>query len=182
MFHICFFKKVGTLLAERLLYLPSVGYCLLLGWIVTKAEEMWLNSQSNVNGDRMDKRLRHDDHQIEHPAQTSETSIGVERRSQASDGGTCRVGWMRLILWVVVSVMIGRTRQRIPDWMSDWTLFHAVLETCPNSAKSNHKVEITFYLSFKISRDKERQRDGVCESQGNLSQFVCVSGGSVMDD
>jgi tetratricopeptide (TPR) repeat protein len=42
--------------------------------------------------------------------------------------------------WLGCATMVARTRYRIEDWKDDWSLFHAALQTCPNSAKTNNQV------------------------------------------
>jgi hypothetical protein len=46
------------------------------------------------------------------------------------------------VCWLLVLVCAVRTRLRILDWRDDWSLFHAALDACPNSAKTHNQVHV----------------------------------------
>jgi hypothetical protein len=118
------FARVGTLLAERLLYLPSVGYALLLGWLLAAAEAAALSSPPSVSSSSLSSPL------LSPPSPAAAPSRCRHRRH----------GLARGVAWAGVALLARRTRQRIPAWASDWALFHAAQVACPTSAKTRHQV------------------------------------------
>jgi len=98
---------IGTIMAERLLYLPSVGACLLAGAVL----------------DRM---------QTERPAATMPVAgqpAGVARRRAGS--GAARAAAALLIL-----LFAARSAVRLGDWRDDYTIFRRALEVAPSSVRS----------------------------------------------
>jgi protein O-mannosyl-transferase len=114
------FFTLGTLVAERLMYLPSVGYCLFIGHLsaicmlrMAEKEKKKKKKKNNNNNKKID--------------------IGE---------WVWKCGEIIFILYVIWSIffMSYRTWQRNIDWVSDKSLFLAAIETCPESAKMHRQV------------------------------------------
>lgn len=102
------FFPVGTIVAERLLYFPSVGFCLLVGHIMSQAL------------------------QICHDAQTTNTTTANPKRQRVYRLAS------RLILASCGLLVIGcwcRSQTRNADWKSDDALFEGALSVAPTNVK-----------------------------------------------
>ena len=100
--------RLGTLLAERLLYLPSIGYCSLMGICIHNIA-CWF---------------------VPDPLMTTQSNI---RKKQSIKRDAAK--W--LITMPIVYLYGIRTIHRNAAWRNDKTLFLSAYETCPNSAKLN---------------------------------------------
>lgn len=89
--------RVGFVIAERTLYVPSVGFCLLsiygfLHWYEGTADKpIWRTS-------------------------------------------------LRILLMLLFTVMMLRTRQRASDWLNEENLFASALKVCPDNAKVHYNI------------------------------------------
>ena len=100
------FLYVGTYIGERLLYMPSLGYCLLL------AEPL-----ANIGGPVWGLEL-----------ENGGATNAVTQR--------CRHSAAARILSVSLLLAFGtRTLLRNADWLSEETLFISAMRVCPDSAK-----------------------------------------------
>ena len=129
--------RLGTLLAERLLYLPSVGYCLLLGWLIHAAEEGCATSEDSAEAGSV---LLPESATAAPKLTLQNTRNASNTISKENTRKSKRLSILRAVAWISVALLAQRTRQRIPDWATDWTLFHAAQEACPTSAKTRHQV------------------------------------------
>jgi hypothetical protein len=121
------FVDIGTLVAERLLYTPSVGYCTLLGLLVSRA----LRRVSAAEAEHA--APRHGKGQNQGGERSSNGSPGV-------GGSRRRAWWARNALWVAVVTLLalglGRTVLRNRDWASSHAITAATARACPGSAKA----------------------------------------------
>eukprot|EP00981_Chlorochromonas_danica_P015886 scaffold14720_cov172-Ochromonas_danica.AAC.11 len=123
--------RLGTLLAERLMYLPSVGYCLLL----TVALHLFAGRVALINSFRKQRNGE--------PA--VEASEHKRRRRQRD-----RVFYIFSAL--VLSYYIHKCRQYNGKWFSDETLFLHTIEVCPNSAKAHLQVSKLYSGQQKLAK------------------------------
>ena len=154
--------RLGTLLAERLLYLPSIGYCLLLGWLINATEEITVipedtsatpgSASSNENTTAASPTGNGTPVKLSPPRDTSQNRRHNSNNTSSKDHvKKRRLVAVRALAWVGVGLLAQRTRQRIPDWATDWTLFHAAQEACPTSAKTRHQVRrLVFCICVKM--------------------------------
>eukprot|EP00927_Polykrikos_kofoidii_P039848 TRINITY_DN34153_c0_g1_i1.p1 TRINITY_DN34153_c0_g1~~TRINITY_DN34153_c0_g1_i1.p1 ORF type:complete len:839 (+),score=118.24 TRINITY_DN34153_c0_g1_i1:52-2517(+) len=107
---------VGTVIGERLLYVPSIGFCL--------AVAVWLHSTFDADSGS---------------ASTAATAV----TSMPTSNRTVRHGALIFAGLVVPSVLAVRTFLRVCDWSSSDTLFKRDGYTQPTSAKTQFNLGIT---------------------------------------
>ncbi len=131
---------LGTLLAERLLYVSSVGYCLLLAWGL----HYFLSLFTTSSKQRTDM--------------TNNTS--KPRKSQF-------ITYLYLLSCIpIIATYITLTRNYNKVWYDDSSLFHHAVSICPTSAKSNLQTSKLYSNSgdyvtalFYLERAKEIDPD-----------------------
>lgn len=101
------FFYVGTFIGERLLYMPSVGYCILLSGVGHRFAEWLLASTSRFGRQR-----------CTHPP-----------------SAMCIVKVACVVLMPVLVCFGVKTMVRNADWRDEEALFRAAQQVCPNSAK-----------------------------------------------
>ncbi|KAK9908411.1 hypothetical protein WJX75_007517 [Coccomyxa subellipsoidea] len=118
------FFWVGTYIGERLLYAPSIGYCILLADLVA-----WLA------GDALPGIL-----QLwrESPGHLKDEGLKSERRKMGMRGRVAAV-----LLVVMLTGYTWRTFDRNWDWEDEERLFRSALKVCPGSAKVQLNMGIT---------------------------------------
>ncbi|CAL8469470.1 g9011 [Coccomyxa elongata] len=117
------FFWVGTYIGERLLYAPSIGYCILLAdmvaWLAGDALpsilQLWRESPGHLKDERLNER----------------------RRMGLREWGAALLVAL-LLLWYS-----WRTIDRNWDWEDEERLFRSALKVCPNSAKVQLNMGIT---------------------------------------
>ena len=112
------FLSVGTILAERLLFLPSVGFCFLLGQIVVdECQHLWLSLP---------------------PLQKSNGGVGETKGKEARKPLFWHRGRASLhsILCLVCGLSAVRVITRNVDWNSELAIYGSALSVCPLSAKA----------------------------------------------
>lgn len=120
------FLSVGTVLAERLLFLPSAGFSFLVGQvIVDEYQHLWLSpppSPSPSKNDDVEGKTKRTD-------VSSPRSIGrqLSTRGLASLHG---------ILALVCMLSTVRVVTRNTDWNSELAIYGSALSVCPLSAKA----------------------------------------------
>ena len=117
---------IGTLVAERLLYIPSVGYCALLG-IVTSAALRRAGQYEFARGG----------------GSGGSSDSGC---SSGSSGGSNGVGsgaqgrWARRLIHLAIAITLSlgsaRTWTRNADWSDSNSITAATARACPGSAKA----------------------------------------------
>lgn len=111
-----FFLTVGFVVAERVLYLPSVGFCLffvvLLDWLV--------------------ERLQND------TATTSENATNDDSQAKAKKPFSGSVIVVVSVVLLIVGLYSIRTIERNKDWATPLALFSAGIEVAPNNAQLHY--------------------------------------------
>jgi Tfp pilus assembly protein PilF len=107
------FLPIGTIMGERLFYLPSVGLCLLtgIGWD-------YFNEWANLR--------------------KSSKFPNKKRPKAESKKGPIpwyRIGSMTLAILTITSLTV-RTAERNTDWATELVLFNSVISIVPNNAKA----------------------------------------------
>ncbi len=116
------FIVIGTVFAERLLYLPSAGFCLLVGVLVGWAmKQLWPSPADQQDGCHADGCSRR------HVLQPAPAAASVVRRALA---GACL-----LAVLAGIGLSAWRTVNRNRDWQSEATLNAADLKTYPRSTR-----------------------------------------------
>jgi hypothetical protein len=119
------FFWVGTLLAERLMYFPSIGACLIYSWLITK---LWHRvAAPQTDGSKHSA----------HSALTARSYIFYAMLILAAV--SFGVFWSKL------------TMERNLDWRSEGELFLAAHQVCPNSVKVPCSLLILFYSPLSHS-------------------------------
>jgi hypothetical protein len=119
---------LGTLLAERLLYLCSIGFCILLSIILWNLVSAVLSFPSSF------------------PSSSSSTSNGSKTNSFL----------FSTIILVILSYYVQQTRTYNVVWKTDESLFFHALKVCPHSAKINLQVakiyinETNYHKAMKL--------------------------------
>ena len=112
----------GTIFAERLAYLPSVGICVILGCLLSKVVPASREAAAPAQ---------------ELPLPPGETSVSVP--VPASRGAAVPTE-RSLPLLLVVLLFSGRTILRNAVWWTDEGLFANLIATSPDSAKAHYDV------------------------------------------
>jgi tetratricopeptide (TPR) repeat protein len=161
------FVTVGTLLAERLLYIPSVGFCLLVGRalaLLLKGEKTidLVANETGVPPPVMDEEEERPKSQQQGGAvkgggsssrgatTTASTTTTTSTTTASSTAGTSTStittvasATTDLVVWgfvgAIISVAFCRTCLRTADWATDETLFASALLVCPSSAKMHQQ-------------------------------------------
>lgn len=127
------FVTVGTLVAERILYLPSIGYCFLVGFVLAAAVQPLLHRDCEAPlSDQGDAQPEAAADGASTPAAKRSAHPGARRRAVAVFSSAAFVA--------LISFMCSRTLRRVPEWASDRTLFESAVATCPTSAKMNQQL------------------------------------------
>jgi hypothetical protein len=134
------FLYVGTFIGERLLYMPSLGYCLLLAEPLAAAcgRIRLLEPAGSVpdaaaaaNGSSVATAPV----AAKKGAAADAPAAATTPASARSSGPSYRQWCGRLLALTLLLAYGGRTWVRNEDWASEETLFHAALRVCPDSAK-----------------------------------------------
>jgi hypothetical protein len=99
---------VGTIVAERLLYFPSVGFCLILGYFLDRSISLSLTARS--------KR---------HKTDTTVHYIITQQRSSI----------LLVLFGLIVAIGVWRSILRNREWTDENTLFEASIHVAPWSTK-----------------------------------------------
>jgi hypothetical protein len=138
---------VGTFIGERLLYSPSIGFCLLAVEALSAAlPSLWLPSadmqQQQQQPQQQPDSLRVGDAFQDQAAADQQACSdgwvpGSDRAKQdSSERCTSARSWGVLLLVVLLlGGYAGRTVLRNMDWRDDEHLFLSALQVCPQSAK-----------------------------------------------
>ncbi len=112
--------KLGTLLAERLLYMCSIGFCLLLATVLYSAVTALVSAASGA-------------------VRVKDKGVLFQRTSLVT----------KVVYWVVIACIAAgytmRTLEYNTVWINNETLFIRSLAVCPNSAKMHMQVSKVFY-------------------------------------
>ena len=143
------FTTVGTLIAERLLYVPSIGF--MLGCVVL----------AQMRRDARTDAAAASDYAISAAAHSTSSSGGGSSAALGAPARRWSAGRLRTtFLVLVVAWSAQRTWLRTNEWKNDRTLFTAAVASCPNSAKIHQQLgQILFNLH------SERVTQGVLEHE-----------------
>ncbi|KAL6061125.1 transmembrane and TPR repeat-containing protein 4 [Balamuthia mandrillaris] len=123
------FFSPGTVLAERVLYLPSTGHCLLLSWLLSRIlpEDDFSSVSSSSSS---------------FPSSPTSSSYRKKNKKQSSPSNQSnhtfnfrRTLYLTLVL-LLLCLMGLRTWLRNPDWGTQDALFRTAVEVCPRSGKA----------------------------------------------
>lgn len=136
---------IGTFMAERLIYMPSVGWALLVGWAMLKLPQ-WIKVG---------------------------TILPTSAKWKPVQQYLVRA-WPVGLMLVVIAVGFGyRTLARNPVWQSNSTLFLGDIEVAPNSAKLNNAAGGVLYdMSQEPGLPEVTQRDYLIRSKQYLLRAV----------
>jgi hypothetical protein len=130
---------VGFVVAERILYLPSVGYCLLIGLGIGKLVESTKASGSSSNSSKISKNVR--------------TVNGGRNNSSGSNQWKFSGQRKRQIILVVFSVLLivfsVKTVKRNFDWINEESLFRSAIGINPPKGEWERK-KIVGYVPFHV--------------------------------
>jgi tetratricopeptide (TPR) repeat protein len=130
---------VGTILAERLLFVPSMGFCIVLAelllmdgsWIWTEIDE-WLSSSEDVISD---ERVNH-----------GKTSKHRKTHRNIPSSGSAITSFY-LFLVPILAAFAMRIVTRNVDWRTEINMYSSALSVCPRSIKA-----LSNYGMFATSR------------------------------
>jgi hypothetical protein len=143
------FFFVGFLVAERVLYLPSVGYCYLFTYIITKlfthyakfigadgpspspSSTTVTSSTTSCSDDSTDQQTTAASKTRRPKATPSSSSGNSNKRKFARWFCAALVGFT----WLMILFYYTRTQVRIPDWSSEEALFKSTLTQYPNHSQ-----------------------------------------------
>jgi hypothetical protein len=148
---------VGTLIAERLLYIPSIGF--VLGGAV-----LWQMREDARDGEPGGAARSRDAARAASAASAAlavKAATGGARKERAPRDGVRGEGWtvrqlrIAAILALVFSWCAQRTWMRTIEWSSDLALFTSGVEACPESAKMHQQLG---QILFNRHTEKVRAR------------------------
>ena len=146
---------VGTLLAERLLFIPSIGFCLILGRLLTDELVPYWQWVARVVYIRVNHILCHYRRHGSNVKSSSITQNNSSNKKQQmhtapdalndSDSSSTALqkvgekyaGVALLLLWVLPVVLLSSTRiwTRNSEWTNEEALFESAWQVCPLSVK-----------------------------------------------
>lgn len=147
------FLRLGTLLAERLLYIPSIGYCMLLSILVFKlvsfvipyskeAPKLEVDANQAAASNDSSRVVRHS--RKNDRDRTSQAEGRDVAETKPSTSQSSRILVVQVVYLVLVSVIVYfyslKTISRNPAWKNDNTLFLDSMNVCPRSAKLHLQV------------------------------------------
>jgi hypothetical protein len=128
----------GTLVAERILYLPSVGFCLLIGrafLTLKRRAGSVLALVTSVYGAHWCRLPHRTSLSLPPPPPTTTKDPLVPLSSPAAPFDSPTMGIPQVVLTALVVLGCYRTSTRIEDWRDESSLFTSAVAVCPNSAK-----------------------------------------------
>eukprot|EP00899_Mesostigma_viride_P019802 jgi/Mesvir1/27823/Mv07501-RA.1 len=118
---------VGTYIGERLLYLPSTGFCMLLATLLFHL----LAPATPPDGDAT-VRIKGAKGSS---GASKKAAIDGGKDKGASVAGQVSTAWAWRVVAVIVFAFSWRTWTRNVDWLNEATLFESAMNVCPRSAK-----------------------------------------------
>jgi hypothetical protein len=143
---------IGTVLAERLLYVPSIGFCALVGCCIYTANPHSYRKQSSSSSNTVySKTNSNSDKRTAATTSVKNSSSGHNNSGTATANVDIRTpmrirlqhttisskaGIMHsvIVLWLVASA--SKSYTRCIDWQSELSLFESALKVCPNGIKT----------------------------------------------
>jgi hypothetical protein len=131
------FFPVGTVLAERLLFIPSMGFCLYVADILCEdLFPFWEQITEVFIGD-LDKGQ-------------SISSPYISRMENKEKDKIISLSSINIALLVVLTLFGIRVVSRNADWISEIKIYRSALSVCPTSVKA-----LSNYAMLKLGEDKE---------------------------
>lgn len=151
------FFSVGTNLSERFLFMPSMGYAILLAWGV-----LFLAARSAGKAGELEE------------AGDKEKAKSTSSAALPGLTSTQVVKWPLIIAGAVLLLYGGRTLARNPVWENNYSLFTTDVESQPNSAKLQNAaagVKIDYYQSLPES-SRPNRRELLSEARSHLNRAL----------
>ncbi|KNH04812.1 hypothetical protein XU18_4000 [Perkinsela sp. CCAP 1560/4] len=133
--------SVGTNIAERCLYIPSVGICLLVTCLLFEIEKVLLRK-----GSAKTKSLD------ESP---KDASIFKNSSTSRAKGKTRLYYLTQVIVLAVLALGVHKTRERTREWYTDKSLFESAIRVCPRSSKNNNQLGLSRWNEGRIEDGKQ---------------------------
>eukprot|EP00049_Salpingoeca_infusionum_P026766 m.27817 g.27817 ORF g.27817 m.27817 type:complete len:648 (+) comp8977_c0_seq2:32-1975(+) len=135
------FMDVGFVLAERILYLPSIGYCMLVVALMRA-----ITRQVRHQTPSTDTKSKLTDSKTN----TKSDSTANQMASPATTGSTPLFSVQTALLVIVVALYFSRSYERNEDWQSEIKLYESGLLAAPTNAKLHHN-----YAYYASGEDQE---------------------------
>jgi hypothetical protein len=136
---------VGTFIGERLLYSPSIGFCLLavdvLGavmpvtWVPNADAQQQQKQQQTENPGLAQGRYNQAASDQQAFSEDSVPGNGPVQHASSNCSPSARSWGVLLLVVLLLGGYAGRTVLRNMDWRDDEHLFLSALQVCPQSAK-----------------------------------------------
>lgn len=131
---------VGTVLAERLLFIPSMGFCLYLADVLCEDFfPFWLQITEVIIGGIQYPQ------QIFPPTSSSSSDFQIAEKHK-----TFALSSINIALSVVLTLFSIRVVSRNADWTSEIRIYKSALTVCPNSVKA-----LSNYAMLELGEGKE---------------------------
>jgi hypothetical protein len=142
---------VGTVLAERLLFLPSIGACLLISEMLTNEyADLWMylsndsnignNNDNSINNKNSDNDLvaLFDDNVSKKNKKKNKDKDSVNRTKHGIGMFSFLVGMNSLLVLILPVILLASIRvvTRNSDWNSEVEIYRSALDVCPHSVKA----------------------------------------------
>ena len=115
---------VGTMVGERLLYMPSVGFCLALGHVLARAGG--LDGGGEVNGNAH--------------ANDNAQALLLPPPPPPPPSSRRRRAWAHALLGAFLAAGVARTVQRNAEWRTELALFESAFRVAPASVKVRNNL------------------------------------------
>ena len=137
---------VGTVLGERLLYLPSVGLCLLVACAAAEAVPRAAVADGDASAARADGG--------------TDASAFSPRRPRGVPGGV-----LAALVTLLAAALVAVSARRAGEWCTEGTLFEAGARSQPRSVRALNNLAAHLLASGDGPEDTERARS-VCHVTG----------------
>ncbi|HET8539590.1 MAG TPA: tetratricopeptide repeat protein [Anaeromyxobacter sp.] len=136
------FVPVGVLLAERLLYLPSAGFCLAAGVGIARL----LPATSTATATSMSGGGNPPSSPAPHPPDGAGRGEGAGPRARTA----------AVLAIAVLAVLAARTVARTLDWRSDVALWESELEKAPSEVVVNNNLAVAYTARGEYAKAARR--------------------------
>jgi tetratricopeptide (TPR) repeat protein len=148
------FVFVGTMVAERLLYLPSAGLCLLIGLLLARATGVQLiRAKEEIDANATASPECSTESVSSAPNSPSAGAQSDAHKRNVVSANARAVAIVCTIIAFLVVCGTVRTIHRNVDWYNEENLFMSALEVCPQSAKVHENVGVLYRrkMDFKTA-------------------------------
>ena len=149
---------VGTNMAERFMFMPSVGFCFILSVWGVGLLRGWMLSSNMLHLSRQKGRI---------------LSGNEVLTTLASEHTNMRQAKLPLILFSIIILLLSiKTIDRNAAWKDNYTIFTTDIKTSFNSAKLQNSVGGEMIEKFNKETNTELRQKGLVEAIGHIDKAI----------